>query len=414
MKLVAACTLCVSGFIACAQAPNKRTTLPGPQTSASSNGACTVANVGNANTITIRNCGIGKAELDKIVSLLKEVVNTRDPEEINGKLDKLLRLAESSAIAIGPILVEPVSDNPHFRVKLTVGFKVVGNQRIERLKYAGFVYDHSYPAEWPGLWAKRFRSFLRDAEAGQIKANGAATEMSPEESGSITIMGAPRSPKANTMTYLFLRFYWADRDPGEADGMSKCIYTSGEPTADSQWKYCSFPDPTPAELQYEAMGTNELSDAIRATIPEIRQEEERREQEDKEIAEAPWVDWKTNNDQREKTLRQQQLRWNAICQNLGAMVEEAAFRLGANTRQWTHWVPNNGFGHPSPDYPGIKDEQDKDSVSWWLIRTPAEDGGAMPLARDVPGVLNSLDALSLALRNYAKEEGQNQLLYRDN
>ncbi len=63
-----------------------------PNGVAVTHGSCTVAHTGNSDTIYIQNCGIGKAQGDKIISLLNELLTGRDLETVNDKLDELLKI----------------------------------------------------------------------------------------------------------------------------------------------------------------------------------------------------------------------------------------------------------------------------------------------------------------------------------
>ncbi len=56
-------------------------------------GQCSVSHSGNGDTITITNCGIGREQGNKIVSLLKQVLLNRDSTAVNEKLDELLKTA---------------------------------------------------------------------------------------------------------------------------------------------------------------------------------------------------------------------------------------------------------------------------------------------------------------------------------
>jgi hypothetical protein len=68
-----------------------------PTGSATAKGTCNVANSGSQNIIVIKNCGIGKEQAEKIVSMLKAALSNRSITEINAKLDELLALASKAS-----------------------------------------------------------------------------------------------------------------------------------------------------------------------------------------------------------------------------------------------------------------------------------------------------------------------------
>jgi hypothetical protein len=74
---------------------------------ASASGNCAVAHSGNNDTITIKNCGIGVEQGDKIVFLLNEVLSRGDLTSINKKLDELLSIVGPVKINIVKFLSAP-------------------------------------------------------------------------------------------------------------------------------------------------------------------------------------------------------------------------------------------------------------------------------------------------------------------
>lgn len=80
--------------------------FPQNQTStgmASATGTCAVSHSGNNDVIRINNCGIGKAEADKIVEMLKSVLANQKDDERDAKLDELLALARRALNPYGTV-----------------------------------------------------------------------------------------------------------------------------------------------------------------------------------------------------------------------------------------------------------------------------------------------------------------------
>jgi hypothetical protein len=67
---------------------------------ATASGECSVAPSGDGDTIIIKNCGIGAEQGDKIIALLKAVLAGQNLNDINTKLDELLRLASPTPIKV--------------------------------------------------------------------------------------------------------------------------------------------------------------------------------------------------------------------------------------------------------------------------------------------------------------------------
>lgn len=61
--------------------------------SATSNGACSIANSGPNATKLVVNCGVGKAQGEKIIQLLNTLLAKKDVADIDAKLDQLIAMA---------------------------------------------------------------------------------------------------------------------------------------------------------------------------------------------------------------------------------------------------------------------------------------------------------------------------------
>jgi hypothetical protein len=59
---------------------------------ATAKGTCAVSHVGNYDTITIQNCGIGEEQGKKIEDLLNRILKNQDLADANAKLDQLLAI----------------------------------------------------------------------------------------------------------------------------------------------------------------------------------------------------------------------------------------------------------------------------------------------------------------------------------
>lgn len=68
---------------------------------ATASGICAVSHSGNNDVITIKNCGIGKEQADKIIQILKAVLANQKAENRDAKLDELLVLARRAANPYG-------------------------------------------------------------------------------------------------------------------------------------------------------------------------------------------------------------------------------------------------------------------------------------------------------------------------
>jgi hypothetical protein len=86
-------------------------TLNGQSTTngkATASGECSVAHSGNNDTITIKNCGIGEEQGDRIIKMLNQLVTASD---INAKLDQLLAIVgvpiKLFILPSGPVSVPP-------------------------------------------------------------------------------------------------------------------------------------------------------------------------------------------------------------------------------------------------------------------------------------------------------------------
>jgi hypothetical protein len=59
-------------------------------------GACSIANSGDAENLTI-NCGIGKEQGQKIIDMLNHALASKDVATVNAKLDELLQIAKQQS-----------------------------------------------------------------------------------------------------------------------------------------------------------------------------------------------------------------------------------------------------------------------------------------------------------------------------
>lgn len=71
---------------------------------ATATGTCAVSHSGNNDVITIRDCGIGKEQADKIVEMLKAILANQESDSRDAKLNELLELARKAANPYGTVV----------------------------------------------------------------------------------------------------------------------------------------------------------------------------------------------------------------------------------------------------------------------------------------------------------------------
>jgi len=99
--------LVVLGFTVLASTPIEA------QTGAAASGQCSLANSASGTSSLTINCGTGKAQADKILSVLNHALASKDSKAIDAKLDELLAVATrpvDNEIPAGPISQSSTGD----------------------------------------------------------------------------------------------------------------------------------------------------------------------------------------------------------------------------------------------------------------------------------------------------------------
>lgn len=182
MKVRAMCSalIFVGGITAAQASQNGRATATG---------TCSVAHSGNYDTIKIKNCGIGEEQGEKIISLLKEVLSEGNQQEINSKLDQILKLLkEGQGRTLTDAQVKSISD--YLMAASPDNFQGIITYGGER---ESFLYGNEFKRAFSD---KHWPSNFIDIGASTSPPFGVSVEINPADSS------APPPGAANMLAFL--------------------------------------------------------------------------------------------------------------------------------------------------------------------------------------------------------------------